>query len=85
MRTGDRGGAKTVGRRRDAEKKERRAERHMLLGIKYNCCYCLLLSVAHSWCSAAGLGSGDSPTTTPRWRTLAAAPRSRDGLYDGLP
>ena len=50
-----------VRRRRDAEKKERRAERHMLLGIKYNCCYCLLLSVAHSWCSAAGLGSGGSP------------------------
>ena len=35
-----------VGRRRDAEKKERRAERHMLLGITYNFCYGLLLSVA---------------------------------------
>ena len=33
----------------------------MLLGIKYHCCYCLLLSVAHSWCSAAGLGSGGNP------------------------
>ena len=68
MRTGDRGGAKTVGRRRDAEKKERRAERHMLLGIKYNCCYCLLLSVAAQlvqccWCSAAG---AEPPPGTPK-------------------